>query len=394
MLFWTLVAAMTAFAVVALLLPFIRRERRAEPASTHDAAVYKDQLSEISKDLDHGLIDATEAEAARAEIARRLIRAAKSEETPAAASASTVSWHRRLFAAVALIGIPAVSVAFYLSLGSPDLPDQPLSARATQRHGGQDVAKLIEGAENYLKNNPKDGNAWALIAPVYLRVNQGAKAAHAFRRAIDILGSNVKYETGLGEALVAESSGQVTPDAVSAFERALKHDPKAIEPRFFIAVALNQNGKFPEAVTAWEDFLKDADPRQPWVPYARRELARAQKGAGVPVTAETPAAKTPPATADASDPKGPTADQMAAAQDMEPEDRQAMIEGMVSRLAERLNSEGGPAEDWIRLMRAYMVLKRSDEARSAAEKALAAHKDDAPSVTRIKEAASGLGITL
>jgi len=275
-----------------------------------------------------------------------------------------------------------------------------------QAHGGRDINKLVEGAEAYLQKNPDDGKAWALLAPVYLRLNQGDKAANAFRRAIALNGANATLEIGLGEAIVSAEGGKVGTDAQAAFQRALGHDPAAVEPRFFLAVALNQEQKFPEAVVAWEAFLKDADPREPWVPYARAELAKARKGAGLPPAAEmppmaaapvapmAPSPTAPSPTAPSPAAPGPTADDVAAAQDMTQEDRQSMIESMVARLAERLETEGGGAEDWIRLMRAYMVLNRKDDARSAALKAIEAHKDDSAAKAQIENAASGLGIVL
>ncbi len=56
-----------------------------------------------------------------------------------------------------------------------------------------------------------------------------------------------------------------------------------------------------------------------------------------------------PAAAPAGD-QGPTCGRRGAAAEMTPEDRQAMIEGMVGQLRDRLATEGGPAEDWARLI--------------------------------------------
>ncbi len=54
--------------------------------------------------------------------------------------------------------------------------------------------------------------------------------------------------------------------------------------------------------------------------------------------------------------------------------QQEMIRGMVSRLADRLATSGGNAEDWTRLVRSYAVLNEPDKAKEAlvsARKALA-----------------------
>src|SRR3546814_21119289 len=56
---------------------------------------------------------------------------------------------------------------------------------------------------------------------------------------------------------------------------------------------------------------------------------------------------------------------MAAAQAMSPEERQAMIEGMVRGLAARLEKNPEDFAGWMRLGRAYLVLERPTEARDA-----------------------------
>jgi cytochrome c-type biogenesis protein CcmH len=56
---------------------------------------------------------------------------------------------------------------------------------------------------------------------------------------------------------------------------------------------------------------------------------------------------------------------------MSPEDRTAFINGMVARLEEKLKAEPGDLEGWVRLARAFRVLSRTDEARSAWAKAAA-----------------------
>ncbi len=62
-----------------------------------------------------------------------------------------------------------------------------------------------------------------------------------------------------------------------------------------------------------------------------------------------------------------------------------MIEGMVSRLANRLASDGGTVDEWARLIRAYTVLHEADKAKSAlasARKALAPTRTRSRASTR------------
>ncbi len=58
----------------------------------------------------------------------------------------------------------------------------------------------------------------------------------------------------------------------------------------------------------------------------------------------------------------------------QPDPQQQMIDAMVARLAQRLATKGGDAEEWMRLIRAYKILNDSGKAQGAladARKALA-----------------------
>ena len=89
---------------------------------------------------------------------------------------------------------------------------------------------------------------------------------------------------------------------------------------------------------------------------------------------------------------GPSADDVAAASEMSPEQRNAMVRGMVARLAERLKQDGADVEGWLRLLRAYMVLGDSEQARAAAADARRALASDPDKLRRIDELIKGLDL--
>lgn len=75
-------------------------------------------------------------------------------------------------------------------------------------------------------------------------------------------------------------------------------------------------------------------------------------------------------------PRGPSAEDMRAAEDMTPEERQEMIRGMVDRLAERLEETPGDLAGWLRLGRARAVLGELDKSADAYGRALALAPDN------------------
>src|SRR5438128_399386 len=123
MALWLVFALMTAAAIFAVLWPLGRV--RTPAAEGNDIAVYRDQLEEIARDRAAGLIGEAEAEAARVEVSRRLIAAA--DTMHAASNVAGGRLRRRVAALAALIVIPLIAAGLYLTLGSPELPGQPLA---------------------------------------------------------------------------------------------------------------------------------------------------------------------------------------------------------------------------------------------------------------------------
>jgi cytochrome c-type biogenesis protein CcmH len=369
MTLWFILALMTAAAVFAVLWPLSRRSQTAKTAA--DVAVYRDQLDELERDRAAGLIGGVEAEAARVEIARRLIAAADTAQ--AEEGGLRASQGRRRAAMLAgLIALPLGVVSLYLAIGSPQLPGAPLSARLATPPETRSIDTLVAQVEAHLERNPNDGRGWEVIAPVYLRLGRFEDAVKARRNALRLNGATAAREGDLGEALVAVSNGVVTADAKAAFERARSHDAKDIKARYFLALAAEQDGRRDEAAGLFRDLLTDAPPDAPWAEAVRRSLARVD-----PAAANSP---------------GPTAEDVAAADKMAPEDRNAMVRGMVDRLATRLKQDSADLDGWLRLVRAYTVLGEPDKAKAAAADARSALASDPDKLRRVEELAKTLGL--
>jgi cytochrome c-type biogenesis protein CcmH len=371
MFFWIVAALLTLGACLTVLAPFSRRGQPTVRDEDHDLEVYRDQLAELEKDAERGLIEASEAEQARAEIGRRILRlSAESEVRPKRKVSATLAGAVSM---VAVLSIPLVSWGFYVAYGSPDMPAQPLQARLESSPAEASIAELVSRAEAHLAENPSDARGWEVLAPVYLRMGRGNDAAVAFRNAIRLDGATAARKTGLGEALVAVADGMVTVEAQEAFEEALALEPGNARARYFLASGYMQDGREADAVSIWQSMVAELPEESPWRGAALEALREA--GAGFD------AAQT-----------GPSEDDMAAAADMPEEDRTAMINDMVASLDARLRSEPDNPAGWQQLVRSYVVLGREDEARLALERGLDALGRDTANGDELAAFALALGV--
>jgi cytochrome c-type biogenesis protein CcmH len=367
MVFWIVAAALTLAACMAVLLPLTRARPADAAHASHDIEVYRDQLQELDRDAARGLIDAQAAEQARAEIARRILKAKPDETTPARRSAGLA----RVAGLAAVVALPLVSWGLYGLVGAPGMPGEPLATRLARNPAENTVDELIARAERHLAENPGDARGWEVLGPVYMRQGRYADAVTAWTNSIRIAGSNAARETGLGEATTAAAGGVVTAEARAAFERALADNPNEPKARFILANALAQEGKFAEAASAWRALKLTLAADSPWNGPVDAAIGEAEAR-----------------LADAA--PGPDAAAVAAAGAMSPEEQRQMIEGMVANLDEKLKDNPDDLDGWQRLIRSYVVLGREADAKAALGRALAGLADEHKAT--VTAFAAGLGI--
>ena len=397
-LFYLVAGALALVVAVSLARPLLGGAGRAASRDASDAELYRDQLDEIDRDLARGAITAAEAEGARAEVSRRLLAAAGRAEASRGLSAAPRGFST-LAAGLAVVGAPAVALVVYLGQGAPGLPDRPLAGRsAEETEQGvqtrlsqseaealapagepsgepselppelQEYANLIERLEKVMENRGGDAQGLELLANGYLRLGRHGEAWRTYRELIDTLGVRAKAEhyAAMAEAMVMAAGGYVSPEAEAALETALERAPDLPVARYYHALAMAQAGQVDRAIAAWEKLKGETPQDAPWIDYLDRTIAEARALRGGA-----------PGAADGSAPAGgPSAADMAAAEAMSPEERQAMIEGMVAGLEDRLTTEGGEPEEWVRLMRAYVQLDRPADAERIAELGIAAFGND------------------
>ncbi|TQS72463.1 c-type cytochrome biogenesis protein CcmI [Rhodobacteraceae bacterium] len=93
--------------------------------------------------------------------------------------------------------------------------------------------------------------------------------------------------------------------------------------------------------------------------------------------------------------RGPSADDIAAAQNLSATDRQAMIEGMVNGLTERLQTQGGSAAEWVRAINALATMGQMERAAEiyTQGKAALTQAQDEDGLRALTAAADGIGLT-
>ncbi len=377
-----IVAGFLALLVAAILLWPLFRQSATAARVEYDLYVYRDQLKEIERDLERGLLDPAQAETARLEIQRRML-AAVETDTPAPTPAD--NRRRRVAVAGLAVLVPVAGVAFYLLVGAPGTPDFPYAQRAAEIAAAQsrsaardDLMRRVPNIDEAIKNlrarlerEPGDLEGWLMLARSSLVLERYAEAAEAYGRAYRLSNRQPDIAGDYAEALITAGDGTVTPEAYQVIEGALAADPINPKARYYLGLAKAQAGNVKGALQEWVDLVALSPPDAPWLAVVREQVTRAGEALGVDPGSIAPSlaadalarkAKTAPPQQVAP---GPSPADMEAAEKMSAEERAAMIRGMVERLAARLQADPNDREGWLRLARAYEVLGETEKAKDA-----------------------------
>ena len=336
MVFWSLAIVVTVVACAALYYAGARRRVNASPAVVDSPEVQhlRLQLKEIESDAALGRLGPAEAEAAKGELARELLR------LKAGPSAVAQGNGKRGIVAGAAIATALLAFGIYGALGRPDLPAQPLATRTDAAPSTLTLDDAIARIEAQLKQTPDDLRGWTVVAPAYMQLGRFADAATALRKVIELAGPNADRETDLGEAVMMANGGDAKGEPMDLFRSAAARDPAHIRSRYYIAGEATREGDFATAKAEWENLLKLSKGDESWVANAEAGLAAAETGLN----------------------GGALPDESA-------------IAGMVDGLSARLMADGGTIAEWTRLVRSRLVLGQNDLAQQAYDLARKAYPD-------------------
>ncbi|MBC6438612.1 MAG: c-type cytochrome biogenesis protein CcmI [Rhodobacteraceae bacterium] len=415
MLFWIAASAVSVVVVLAIQAAFLLHPRGGVlPAPAYDLQIYRDQMNELERDVARGVVTRAEAARTRAEIGRRVLGADRALHAAGATGGTGVTGAGRPSGAghglvgVALLVMVGGSFGVYWLVGAPGYGDVPLAHRismveaARAQRPNQDTAEseittrprttvnedhaaLVARLRTAMERRPDDIQGLTLLARNEAALGNFRAGHLAQGRLIALLGgeATARHHADHAEMMVLAAGGYVSPQAEAALEQALALAPGNGTARYYVGLMYAQQGRPDLAYPIWRDLLAESAPGAPWVGPIRLQIEGVAVQVGAPVTlAELPQPR--------DGAPGPTAEQIQAAQTMPPEARAAMIDTMVRGLAERLATEGGPPQDWARLIRALAVLGHTERARAIYAQARSTFADSPEALRVLQDAAAAL----
>ena len=406
MVFWPTALFLSTASAAIIAFWLLRRSEISRKSADFDVALYRQQLRELDRDIGRGIVSPDEAEPSKLEISRRILEAdkvARGESPPRRAPAlATIAC---VFGVFALL-VPG-SLILYVGLGNPGMPDLPqvqrienaknyrlnrpsqdsflsnLSPRPQAEEGlDPEYLMLVQRLRETVASRPEDVQGLSLLARHESAIGNFTAASDAMKQIVSLIGDSAgcSEHVDLAEFMILSAEGYVSPEAEASLELCLLSDADNARALYFMGLMHAQTGRPDLAFAIWRDLLERGRHEARWAQAIEFQIAQVAEMAGERI--QLPRRSLP----------GPGAEEISAAAELDPEDRAAMIEGMVSGLESRLSDEGGSVDEWIRLIRSLGVLGQLERAEIARQAASNAFSDNQAMLDSIANAAREAGL--
>lgn len=344
-LFIGITALLTLLVLAWFVRPLLLKPRGPGVSSDKlNAAIYRDQLQALEKDLARGVINPHDFEITRDELQLRLLD--DTENTDVVLTTNTGFLTTKRTAIAISLSMPVFAIGIYMLLGEPAAMSPGAEQTKAAPVDDQQIRQMIDTLAAKLKANPDNPQGWAMLARSYKVVGRNQEAQQAFEKAGAFVNGNPDMLVDYAELLGIQAGNKLDGKPEKMIEEALKLNPEHPMGLMLAGVALYQRSDFPGALSRWEKLLSLLAPGSEDAQQVQANIDDARSKAGLPASNQSNALPPIPAGAAAT---------------MTPD----KINEMVDRLAAKLKENPNDFAGWARLARAYKVQGRLDEAAQA-----------------------------
>ena len=145
---WLFFLLLSLFALTLMAMPLRGRFQIAAIPEDTTPAVLLDQLEEVKRDLDRGVISEAEAKAAEQEIKRRILMQSRKAETRRIAT----NTGGRIVLILGAVFVPLFAGGYYMTMGSPEIDSLAFADRTAEREEAAQIADLSSQLYERLKS--------------------------------------------------------------------------------------------------------------------------------------------------------------------------------------------------------------------------------------------------
>jgi len=270
-------------------------------------ASIKRQLAELKEQHAAGAIPHADFERHTAVLERQLLDHLLQDTVNAAIEPAGRKVSGRMLAGLVL-GIVLIAVVGYWFTAAPALQAQ-MAAEAEgggQPNAAQIIAMVDKLAER-LKNDPNDGEGWAMLARSYSVMERNDEALDAYAHAAALRKDDAAVLVDYADALGVKNKHSLAGEPMKLIQRALAIDPNNIKGLALAGTDAFVRKDFAQAVRYWSDVERVGPADNPLVQQVVASLPEARSRAGLPAAPVASGPSAPTQTNAPADTKGASA---------------------------------------------------------------------------------------
>lgn len=253
-LFAFIVGALLLVVTAALVVPLIlaRKGTSALTSSPElSLAVLKDQLTELGRDRDNGIIDETHYLTAKEELERRAL------EDSVDTSPPSIIRQRPAIAVTLGLLIPGAIIALYVLLGSPEaFRGSKGGEGGSHALTSQQIVAMVDRLAERLQDNPNDGEGWLMLARSYAVLGKFSESVAAYGRAISLLPPNAQTLADFADTVAMAQGRSLQGEPEKIVRKALEVDPRNVKALALAGTIAFERQDYNSAIAQWRKILE------------------------------------------------------------------------------------------------------------------------------------------
>lgn len=352
------------------------------------------QLNEVTSDYNNKQISKDEFNATKFEINKRLLKEIRAGKNGPDTEEKAPDIFSNIFLYFLIPLLILGTSTIYLKLGYYGFEDQPQKTRELKEETyfakrlnqqqaelllekvidrnslppknieNEQLKTLVDRLEIILKDRPKDFKGYSLLVDNAARLGDYKTSYEAQKQIVENINSTVSADDygKLAELMISATNGYVSIEAEENIKKSLHVNPSDQRARYYYGLLKLQKNKFEEGYTIWKNLMKEDLKGTPWGQLIKQDLTRLEQ-----LLEEKEKSYQKPLKETVN------------TETME------MINEMVSNLSRKLEIAGGTSEDWIKLVRSYLVLGKKDQALETLKKAIGHFYDQPDVIKKLQE---------
>src|SRR5688572_10618053 len=244
-IFWVTCIVLVAIALAFILPTLLQRDdknTRQEDGGRRAAnvAVYRDQIAELQREMENGIVSPEQYQEDRDALERRLLQDVAVPDSAGTVNGKSTGATRGIAYALA-IGIPVIAVALYLLLGKLDaMSASPSPTESAQTAApvspmvnGQPSQKQIEAnvaaLAKRLEQSPDDLQGWTMLARSYSSMEKYSEAAAAYAKATALKTDDAVLWADQAFATAMANGRRLEGQPTDLINKALEADPENLK---------------------------------------------------------------------------------------------------------------------------------------------------------------------